>query len=199
MSDAALPGAAPGMFSPFERLVALRYLRARRHGRALSFTAMISLIGIGLGVGALIIVMSVMNGMRHDVLSHILGVDPHLRIENPDGALKDYDALAQRLQTVPGVLRAMPVIDADVMVVAQGRSMAATARGVKPDDRLEYSAIGRHLTAGNVGADADGIVMGDSMALGLGVAVGSEVTLVTPNPEGTASESVPKSKAFRII
>ena len=199
MSDAALPGAAPGMFSPFERLVALRYLRARRHGRALSFTAMISLIGIGLGVGALIIVMSVMNGMRHDVLSHILGVDPHLRIENPDGALKDYDALAQRLQTVPGGLRAMPVIDADVMVVAQGRSVAATARGVKPADLLEYSAIGRHLTAGNVGADADGIAMGDSMALGLGVAVGSEVTLVTPNPEGTASESVPKSKAFRIV
>jgi lipoprotein-releasing system permease protein len=198
MSDAALPGAAPGMFSPFERLVALRYLRARRHGRALSFTAMISLIGIGLGVGSLIIVMSVMNGMRHDVLSHILGVDPHLRIENPDGPLKGYDALAQRLQKIPGVLHAMPVIDADVMVVAQGRSVAATARGVKPADLLEYSAIGRHLTAGNVGADADGIAMGDSMALALGVAVGSEVTLVTPNPEGTASESVPKSKAFRV-
>jgi lipoprotein-releasing system permease protein len=199
MSDAALPGAAPGMFSPFERLVALRYLRARRHGRALSFTAMISLIGIGLGVGALIIVMSVMNGMRHDVLSHILGVDPHLRIENPEGPLKDYDALAQRLQTIPGVLRAMPVIDADVMVVAQGRSVAATARGMKPADLLAFSAIGHHLTAGNIGADADGIVMGDSMALGLGVAVGSEVTLVTPNPEGTARESVPKSKAFRIV
>ena len=80
MSDVA----APGMFSSFERLVALRYLRARRQGRALSFTAMISLIGIGLGVGALIVVMSVMNGMRHDVLSRILGVDPHVRIESPD-------------------------------------------------------------------------------------------------------------------
>jgi len=198
MSDAALPGAAPGMFSPLERLVALRYLRARRHGRALSFTAMISLIGIGLGVGALIVVMSVMNGMRHDVLSHILGVDPHVRIENPDGPLKDYDALAQRLQEIPGVLHAMPAIDADVMVVAQGRSLAATARGMKPSDLLEYSAIGRHLTAGRLGASADEIVMGDSMALSLGVAVGSEVTLVTPNPEGAASESVPKSRAFRV-
>jgi len=198
MSDAALPGEAPGMFSPFERLVALRYLRARRHGRALSFTAMISLIGIGLGVGALIVVMSVMNGMRHDVLSHILGVDPHVRIENPDGPMKDYDALAQRLQDIPGVLHAMPAIDADVMVVAQGRSLAATARGMKPSDLLEYSAIGRHLTAGKLGASEDEIVIGDSMALSLGVAVGSEVTLVTPNPEGTASESVPKSRAFRV-
>ena len=97
--------------------------------------------------------MSVMNGMRHDVLSHILGVDPHVRIENPDGPLKDYDALAQRLQEIPGVLHAMPVIDADVMVVAQGRSLAATARGVKPADLLEYSAIGRHLVAGRIGRE----------------------------------------------
>jgi lipoprotein-releasing system permease protein len=189
---------ASGMFSPFERLVALRYLRARRQGRALSFTAMISLIGIGLGVGALIVVMSVMNGMRHDVLSHILGVDPHVRVENPDGPLKDFDALAQRLQEIPGVRHAMPAIDGDVMVVAQGRSLAATARGVKPADLLEYSAIGRHLTAGSVAATADEIVMGDGMALSLGVAVGSEVTLVTPNPQGTASEAVPKSRAFRV-
>jgi lipoprotein-releasing system permease protein len=194
MSDVA----APGMFSSFERLVALRYLRARRQGRALSFTAMISLIGIGLGVGALIVVMSVMNGMRHDVLSRILGVDPHVRIESPDAPLKDYDVLVQRLQQVPGVLHAMPTIDADVMVVAQGRSLAATARGAKPADLLGYSAIARHLTAGGIGAAADEIAMGDSMALGLGVAVGSEVTLVTPNPEGAASDTVPKSRAFRV-
>lgn len=194
MSDAT----SPGMFSPFERMVALRYLRARRQGRSLSFTAMISLIGIGLGVGALIIVMSVMNGMRHDVLSHILGVDPHVRVERPDGLLKDYDALAQRLQQVPGVLHAMPTIDADVMVVAQDRSVAATARGAQPADLLQYSAIGRHLTAGGFDMAADDIVMGDSMALSLGVAVGSEVTLVTPNPQGTASDAVPKSKAFRV-
>jgi lipoprotein-releasing system permease protein len=194
MSDVA----APGMFSSFERLVALRYLRARRQGRALSFTAMISLIGISLGVGALIVVMSVMNGMRHDVLSRILGVDPHVRIESPDAPLKDYDVLVQRLQQVPGVLHAMPTIDADVMVVAQGRSLAATARGAKPADLLGYSAIARHLTAGSIGAAADEIAMGDSMALGLGVAVGSEVTLVTPNPEGAASDTVPKSRAFRV-
>ncbi|HUL07361.1 MAG TPA: lipoprotein-releasing ABC transporter permease subunit [Candidatus Acidoferrum sp.] len=189
---------APGMFSPVERMLARRYLRTRRQGRTLSFTATISLIGIGLGVAALIIVMSVMNGMRHDVLSHILGVDPHVRIERPDGSLKDYDALVRKAAGVPGVVHAMPAIDGDVMVVAQGRSAAATARGVKPADLLEHSAIGRHLVAGSFGAGPDEVVMGDSMALGLGVAVGSEVTLVTPNPQGAASDAVPKSKAFRV-
>jgi lipoprotein-releasing system permease protein len=193
MSDAT----SRGMFSPFERMVAVRYLRARRQGHGMSFTAAISIIGIGLSLAALIIVMSAMNGMRHDVLSHILGVDPHVRVERPDDArLKDYEALAQRLQQVPGVLHAIPTIDADVMVVAEGRSLAATARGVAPTDLRDYTAIGRHLRAGSIGTAADEIVMGDGMALSLGLAVGSEVTLVTPNPEG--ADSIPKSKAFRV-
>jgi lipoprotein-releasing system permease protein len=198
MSDAVLPGAVSGVFSPFERLVALRYLRPRRQGRAMSVTSAISLIGIAIGVFALIVVMSVMNGLRHEVLSQILGIDPHVRIENPDGLLKDYDALARRLQEIPGVLHAMPVIDADVMVVAGEYSQAATARGAQPADLQEHSGIGRYLVAGSLGATADAIVMGDSMAASLGVAPGSEVSLVTPNPEGSASESVPKSRAFRI-
>ena len=198
MSDAASPGATPGAFSPFERLLALRYLRARRRRRAPSFTAVISVIGIAVGVAILIIVMSAMNGMRHEVLSQILGIDPHVRIENPDGLLKDYDALAQRVREVSGVLHAMPVIDADVMAVAQGRSLAATARGEKLSDLLKYSGIGGYLIAGSLDASADEIVMADRMARSLGVGPGSEVTLVTPNPEGAASESVPRSRAFRV-
>src|SRR5262249_25652778 len=109
---------------------------------------------------------------------------------------KDYDALVGRLQKVPGVLHVMPAIDADVMVVAQERSQAATARGVTPADLLEYSAIAQHLTAGSLGMAADEVVMGDGMRRGLGVRVGSKVTLVTPNLE--ASDAVPKSKAFRV-
>ncbi len=198
MSDAASPGATPGAFSPFERLLALRYLRARRRRRAPSFTAVISVIGIAVGVAILIIVMSAMNGMRHEVLSQILGIDPHVRIENPDGLLKDYDALARRVREVSGVLHAMPVIDADVMAVAQGRSLAATARGEKLSDLLKYSGIGGYLIAGSLDASADEIVMADRMARSLGVGPGSEVTLVTPNPEGAASESVPRSRAFRV-
>jgi lipoprotein-releasing system permease protein len=196
MNDAPLQ--SPGLFSPFERLVALRYLRTRRQGRALSFTATISLIGIALGVAALIIVMSAMNGMRQNVLSHIIGVDPHVRIDRPDRPMTDYETLAQRLQGIPGVLHAGPAIDRDVMVVGQGQSAAATARGVKPADLMEYSDIGRHLTVGSFGASADEVVIGRSMARILGVDVGSQVTLVTPNPEGASGNSVPKSKAFRV-
>ena len=198
MSDAASSGFSSGVFSGFERLVALRYLRPRRQGRAMSATAVISLIGVTVGVFALIVVMSVMNGMRHEVLSQILGIDPHVRIENPDGLLKDYDGLAERLQKVPGVLHAMPVIAADVMVVAQGRSEAATARGEKLADLQRYSAIDRYLIAGRLDAAADEIVISDRIAGRLGVGPGDEVTLVAPNPDGKASTSMPTSSAFRV-
>jgi lipoprotein-releasing system permease protein len=189
-----------GVFSCFERLVALRYVRSRRQGRSLSFAAMVSLIGIALGVGALIIVMSVMNGMRHQVLSHILGMDPHIRVERADGPLTDYEGLVQRLQTVPGVHHVTPAVDADVMVIAGGQSRGARVRGVDMDDLLRNTAVGQGIVAGELGAGGDRaeIAIGDRMAFALGVGLGDDVTLVTPDPEGAGSGTVPKSQAFRI-
>jgi len=199
MSD-AMGGSGGGAFSAFERLVALRYVRSRRQGRSLSFAATVSLIGIALGVGALIIVMSVMNGMRQQVLSHILGMDPHIRVERLDGPLTDYEDLVRTLQTVAGVRHVMPAVDADVMVIAAGRSRGGRVRGVDMADLLRNTAVGEGIVAGGLeaGDDRPAIVIGDRMAYGLGVGVGDEVTLVTPDPEGTGSGAVPKSQAFRI-
>ncbi len=189
-----------GAFSAFERHVALRYVRSRRRGRSLSFAAAVSLIGIGLGVGALIVVMSVMNGMRHEVLSHILGIDPHIRVERVDGPLTDYEGLARKLGTLVGVRHVMPAIEADAMAAAGGRSQGVAVRGVDMADLLRNTAVGRAIAAGGVagaGARAD-VVIGDRLAYGLGVALGDEITLVAPDPEGSGSGSVPKSQAFRI-
>ncbi|MGH6927354.1 MAG: ABC transporter permease, partial [Dongiaceae bacterium] len=178
-----------GAFSAFERLVALRYVRSRRQGRSLSFAAIISLIGIGLGVAALIIVMSVMNGMRAQVLANILGMDPHIRVERIDGTLTDYDALVQRLQTVVQVSHVMPVVDADVMVIANGGSRGARVRGVDMPDLLRNTTVGEGIVAGGLSAGAGqaGIAIGDRLAYSLGVRVGDEVTLITPDPEGSGS------------
>jgi len=186
-------------FSPFERLVAWRYLRSRRDGRALSLTALVTLVGLSAGVAILIIVMSVMNGMRQQVLSHILGVDAHIRIERADGPLPDPSVLVRKLQAVPGVLQVVPAVEGDVMVVAPGRSAGATLRGLAPGDLAERSAAGQGLMLGSLpGGDNDAeIAIGSAMAYGLGVTVGDQVTLVTPDPEGGA-QSVPRSRAFRV-
>lgn len=187
-------------FSSFERLMAMRYLRSRRGYRSLSFTAMVTLIGIGVGVAALIIVMSVMNGMRHQVLSNILGIDPHIRIERADGPIASPETLVQAIRSLSGVETASDVVEGDVMVVVQGRSAGATLRGVTAAALSGNSPVARGLTAGAFGEEAAAaeLAMGEQMAFSLGVAVGDEVTLVAPDPEGLESGAMPKSRAFRI-
>ena len=98
------------MFSPFERMVAARYLRARRAEGFVSVIAGFSFLGITLGVAALIIVLSVMNGFRYDLLNRILGVNGQITVYGFNGRLDDYDALAARLKALDGVLRASPIV-----------------------------------------------------------------------------------------
>src|SRR5919197_6164536 len=102
------------MFGAFERMVAFRYLRARRAEGFISVIAIFSLLGIALGVATLIIVMSVMNGFRAELLGRILGLNGHLGIYSTQGALTDYDAMAKQVAGVPGVVRAVPLVEQQV-------------------------------------------------------------------------------------
>ncbi len=187
-----------GVFSAVECLVALRYLQSRRRGRGPSFTALVSLLGIALGVGVLILVMSGMNGLRHDLLARILGVDPHLRIDRPDQTLDQYDALTKRVAAMPGVARAEPAVSGEGLIVAHGRSLGVTVRGLRPADLAARSGIGDHIVAGRLpGPDDAGIVIGAQLAGSLGVTAGDQVTLLTPDSEG--SGTLPRSQAFRVL
>src|ERR1700754_2231006 len=102
-----------GAFAPFEWTIALRYLRPKQVQGYVSFISVISLIGIALGVATLIIVMSVMNGFRHELLKSILGLNGHITVQSY--AMTDFDAVASRLRKVPGVTRAAPVVEGQVM------------------------------------------------------------------------------------
>jgi len=191
---------AAGMFSAVERLIALRYLRSRRQGRALSFTALVSLVGIALGVAVLILVMSVMNGLRHELLARILGVDPHVRIERIDGSIADYDNLAKKLSAVPGVVHVVPAVGGDALIVASGRSLGVTVRGMQPADLQARSGIADHIIAGGLARDdGDGVIIGARLANNLGVTAGNNVTIVAPDSEGSGSGTVPRSQAFRVL
>src|SRR5262249_7192797 len=110
------------MFGPFVRMVAFRYLRARRAEGFISVIAIFSLLGIALGVATLIIVMSVMNGFRAELLGRILGLNGHLGVVSAQGPLPGYDALAQQIAGVPGIVRVVPLVEQQVMATAQGRS-----------------------------------------------------------------------------
>ena len=130
------------MFSPFERMVALRYLRARRREGLISVIAGFSLVGIALGVATLIIVMAVMNGFRQELLGRILGVGGHLSVHGIERPLEDFDSLAAAVGGVEGVVSVTPVVEGQVMATAGGVAAGALVRGIRPPT----SPGGRSLT-----------------------------------------------------
>jgi lipoprotein-releasing system permease protein len=186
------------MFSPFERMVAFRYLRARRQEGFISVIAIFSLLGIALGVATLIIVMSVMNGFRAELLGRILGLNGHLGVFAASGSLPDYDALADQLRKVQGVVAVNPLVEGQIMATNEGRSTGAIVRGLTPED-LKKGTIGKNLQSGSVDElGEDGVLIGTKLAFKLGLRVDDRITLISPQGQQTAFGTVPRIKAFRV-
>lgn len=188
------------MFSAFERLVAMRYLRARRQEGFISFFAVITVIGIALGVAALIIVMSVMNGFRAELMGRILGLNGHMTLYANSGPMPDYDAVARLVREVPGVVLATPIVEGQVMATAHNVSSGAVVRGVKLDDLRQRTLIAGNIRQGSlddfVGVDA--IAIGIRMAERMRLGIGDEITLISPQTTTTLIGSVPRIKAYRV-
>jgi lipoprotein-releasing system permease protein len=188
------------VFSRFERMVAMRYLRARRREGFISVIAGFSLAGIALGVATLIIVMAVMNGFRAELLSRILGLNGHLGVHAAAGGpLTDFDAIAVRLRKVQDVTRVVPMVEGQAMATVQGSAVGAVVRGMRPEDLRQHKIIAGNIRAGHLDqfADAD-IVVGSRFAQRFGLRIGDMVTLVAPQTRVTAFGSVPRLKSFRV-
>src|SRR5271154_2220256 len=125
-------------------MIALRYLRARRQESFISVISGFSLIGIALGVATLIIVMSVMNGFRHELLKSILGLNGHVTVQSY--ALNDFDAVAARIRAVPGVVRASSVVDGEVMASQNGVNLGVAVRGLRRDDLAALTTVSSKLS-----------------------------------------------------
>ena len=139
------------IFSAFERTVAFRYLRARRREGFISVIAGFSLAGIGLGVATLIIVMSVMNGFRAELMGRILGLNGHLGVSAPLGdGLKDFDAVAKRLRNVDGVVRVTPIIEGQAMATVRGTAGGALVRGIRPVDITGHASLRNSIVQGKL-------------------------------------------------
>jgi len=189
------------MFSPFERLVAMRYLRARRKEGFISVIAIFSFLGIMLGVATLIIVMAVMNGFRHEMLAEILGFNGHLTIQSSKGALPDYEVLTKAVRGMPMVKSADPIIQGQAMVTSQGRSAGIAVRGVRPEDIKARAAIADHMLAGSLSSFSgrDVVIVGSYLAQDLGIGVGGEITLISPQSTTTMVGQIPRIKSYQVV
>jgi lipoprotein-releasing system permease protein len=186
-------------FAPFEWMLALRYLRARRREGFVSVISVISLVGIALGVAALIIVMAVMNGFRHDLLSRILGFDGHVAVYGAGGGLEDYDAIAARVRKVPGVVQITPLVTGMVVVNSNGVTTGVEVRGMRKGDLQALTVVSKSLSRGALAAfENDSIVIGSRLAEKLGVVPGMSITLIAPKGDITPFGTTPRIKRYTV-
>lgn len=187
------------MFDAFERMVAFRYLRARRKEGFISVIAGFSLLGIGLGVATLIVVMAVMNGFRQELLSRILGINGHMGVYGAGPVLTEFDPLAEAIRKLPGVTRAIPTVEGQVMATSQGGAAGAIVRGVRPDDLLGRDIIRKGLHGAVEEFQAgDAVFVGYRLAEKLGLGIGDTITLISPKGNVTAFGTVPRMRGYRI-
>jgi lipoprotein-releasing system permease protein len=188
------------IFSAFERMVAMRYLRARRSEGFISVIAGFSLLGIALGVATLIIVMAVMNGFRHELLGRILGLNGHITVFATAGRpITDFDALTGRLKTVNGITLAAPIVEGQVMATANGAAGGALVRGMRAEDFKDRTLLSRNIKAGSLdGFQGASVIIGNRMANRMGLRIGDDITLISPNGNVTAFGTVPRAKAYKV-
>ena len=187
-------------FSPFERMVAFRYLRARRSEGFISVISWFSLLGIGLGVATLIIVMAVMNGFRAELFDRVLGLNGHLNVYSIDGLpLTNYDSLVDRIKGAPGVLEVSPTVEGQALITASGAASGAMVRGVLPEIFQKRDIIKSHIVEGKLADFGDDkIAIGARMASRLALHVGDNLTLISPTIKATVFGSAPRMKAYPV-
>ena len=189
------------MFAPYELCVGLRYTRAKRRNHFISFISLTSMIGIALGVTALITVISVMNGFERELRERILGIASHATISGADGPLEGWESLAAAAETHPEVMGAAPFVESQGMLTRAGQVRGVLIRGVSPSHEPRVSEIGQYLVEGELGGLAPGrfnVLLGRDLALRLGASVGTSVTLVAPRAQITPAGVLPRMRRLTV-
>lgn len=187
---------------PFEIFIGLRYLRAKRRNSFISFISLISIVGIALGVAALIIVLSVMNGFQTEIRGRILGVASHIEITGLNNALHDWPLALQAAQRDKRVVAAAPYVTAQGLLSTGGTVRGVMVRGIDPAQEAKVVSIGDKMLTGaltDLHAGEWGMVLGVELARQLGVGRGDKVTLITPQGQITPAGMLPRLKQFTVV
>ncbi len=187
-------------FGAFEWLLAMRYLRARRREGFISVIAGFSVLGILLGVATLIIVMSVMNGFRTELLSRILGLNGHMFVRSVTSFINDFDDVAGSIEKIPGVISATPIVEGQAMASSRSNAQGALVRGMHEKDLRRLTVVSGNIEVGTLdGFDGgDGVAIGSRLAKNLGLTLGDNITLLSPRGAITPFGTAPRVKAYRI-
>lgn len=196
MSDPA--GTAP--FAPFEWMLSLRYLRARRKEGFISVIAGFSFLGIMLGVATLIIVMAVMNGFRKELLDKILGLNGHLLIQPLESPLTDWKDVAERISGVNGVKLAAPIVEGQALASSPFNNSGVLVRGMRADDLSKLPSIAANIRQGTLEGfdEGQGVAIGKRLADQLSIRAGDNIQLVSPKGAVTPMGITPRVKSYKV-
>ena len=188
--------------SPYELLVGLRYTRAKRRNHFISFISIASMIGIAIGVMALIVVLSVMNGFQKELRARILGVASHIQISGVDGRLAGWQEVARQASADPDVVAAAPYVSAQGLLANRQNVQGALVRGIVPELEDQVADIGQHMRRGrltDLRAGEFGMVLGSELAHAVGARVGEKVVLIAPQGQVTPAGILPRIKQFTVV
>jgi len=189
------------MFRPLALYIGLRYTGAKRRNHFISFISLISIIGIGLGVAALITVLSVMNGFEQELRTRILGMASHASISGYQKPLTEWQQLAGRAAGHPDVLGVAPYVQGEIMLTKGNKVSGALVRGILPDQEPEVSSVGQHMRRGRLDDLQTGeyrIILGSELAHSVGAQVGDQITMVTPQANFSPAGILPRLRRFRV-
>jgi lipoprotein-releasing system permease protein len=190
------------MYRPLPLFIGLRYTRAKRRNQFISFVSLISLLGMILGVAALVIVSSVMNGFEGELRQRILSVVPHGFVNGPENRLQDWPHWQQQINSQPGIVASAPYVDGTVMLSRPGMMRGAKLYAIDPQSEAAVSKISSSMINGKVSQLQAGeyrIVIGEIMARFLGVYVGDELSVVLPRVTVSPVGIFPRVKRFTIV
>jgi lipoprotein-releasing system permease protein len=186
----------------YELLVGLRYTRARRRNRFIGINSLVSMIGIGVGVWALIVVLSVMNGFQKEVRTRILGVASHVQITGANNRLADWQSVIRLAGEHPRVLASAPFVQAQAMLAAGQAVRGALVRGILPEEEERVADFARYMKLGTLQAlrpGEFGVILGADLGRALGVLPGDKVALVAPQGLVTPAGVIPRLKQFTVV
>ncbi len=192
----------PPMNFPVELLIGLRYTRAKRRNHFISFISMISMLGIILGVMALIVVLSVMNGFEEELKGRILGMVSHVTVTSFDNKIKDWRATSEKVMEDKEVVAAAPYVDAEAMLSNQASVSGTIVRGIIPELEPGVSEIHKNMQFGKLTdlvAGEYGIILGSGLAANLDVSPGDRVTMITPQSRVSPVGFLPRLRRFKVV
>lgn len=188
------------MFSKLEFLIALRYLKSKRKEGFISVIAVFSFVGIMIGVATLIIVMSVMNGFRHELVGRILGINSHLTIYSREGKIENYDEIISKLKTIPELKYANPIVESQAMLTANGKAAGGLIKAAPVDDIKHKKLIADNILKGKIEAinDRNYVLIGSGVANSMRLDVGSDIKIISSETNNSILGSIPRIKTYKV-